>query len=483
MAPAVLDAWENGELRLSRSLWDTLQREALGDPESAVRPGAGVLFCGITRTARGTRLLGCEFVRAADGVDYVDSAIGHGALTPAFTLDAALRAESNGLIPLFVHGHGGDQSVGFSPIDLDSHERGYPVLVLNANGPVGALVLARRAVDVDLFLPGGARVRVRRAVVVGPTVERFDANPPDTVLPCRATDRQARLFGADGLEALAKSKVAVIGGGGIGMLAIQWLSMLGVGELVVIEPGRIKQENRTRLPGATRWDAVGGDCERRGPEMILRLLGLVGTKKVNLAKRLARKAAMGTKVTTLRTMVSDPTVLRQLVDSDFIVLAADSDSARYAANRVAHQYLVPVIQAGTKVQRREDASVADVFAVVRPVLPDQGCLRCAGLYSSARLSYETVVGIGGGQRDYGTGQPAPSVVGLNAVAASLAVSFVQFWLTGLRRANTADNLFVYPLDDVLQAGCSIRDSSCPTCGDGGVTGWGDLRPLRIPSPV
>ena len=197
----------------------------------------------------------------------------------------------------------------------------------------------------------------------------------------------------------------MIGGGGIGMLAIQWLSMLGVGELVLIEPGRIKQENRTRLPGATRWDAAGGDRERRGPEMILRSLGLVGTKKVNLAKGLARKAAMGTKVTTLRTMVSDPAVLRQLVDSDFIVLAADSDSARYAANRVAHQYLVPVIQAGTKVQRREDASVASMFAVVRPVF-DQGCLRCAGLYSSAGLSYETVVGIGGGQRDYGTGQGA-----------------------------------------------------------------------------
>ena len=53
MALAALDAWENGEIRLSRSLWDTLQREALGDAESTVRPGAGVLFCGITRSSRG----------------------------------------------------------------------------------------------------------------------------------------------------------------------------------------------------------------------------------------------------------------------------------------------------------------------------------------------------------------------------------------------------------------------------------------------
>ena len=101
-------------------------------------------------------------------MDYVDSDVGHGALTPGFTLDAALRAESEGLIPLFLHGHGGNKNVGFSPTDLDSHERGYPALVLNANGPVGALVLARRAVDIDLFLPGGARVRVRRALVVDP---------------------------------------------------------------------------------------------------------------------------------------------------------------------------------------------------------------------------------------------------------------------------------------------------------------------------
>ncbi|HUX05630.1 MAG TPA: ThiF family adenylyltransferase [Acidimicrobiales bacterium] len=475
-------AWADVELRLSRSLWDVVRREVLGDADSGIEAGAGVLFCGIVRTPRCTRLLGREFVRAVDGVDYVDSAVGHGALAAGFTLDAALRAESEGLIPLFVHGHDGDRTVGFSQTDLDSHRRGYPALALNANGPIGALVVARRAVEIDLYFPGGVNVRNGRAVVVGSTIERFGSGRQGTVPGVRAADRHARLFGEVGLRVLAGSKVVVIGAGGVGILLIQWLSMLGIGQLVVIDPGRVKEESRSRLPGATRRDARGGDSRRRGPEPLLRAFGLVGTQKVLLAKRLARKSAMGTNVTAIHSVVADPVARRELIDSDFIVLAADSDAARYAANRLAHQYLVPMVQAGSKVQRRDDGTVADVFAVTRPVLPDQGCLRCAGLYSAAGLSYETAIGVNAGQRDYGTGEPAPSVAGLNAIAASLAVAFVQFSLTGLRRAGDADNLFVSPLDDELGSGVSSRDPACPICGDAGVTGWGDLKSHRIPSP-
>ena len=60
---------------------------------------------------------------------------------------------------LAVHNHGGDTSVGFSSVDLASHESGYPALLQLIGGPVGALVFARRAVAGDLWLPDGTRRR------------------------------------------------------------------------------------------------------------------------------------------------------------------------------------------------------------------------------------------------------------------------------------------------------------------------------------
>lgn len=467
------------ELRIAGTLWDEVRGHALGDEERGLRPGAGVLYCGVAQSPLVTRLLAREFVRAVDGVDYVPSEVGHGALTAGFTLDAALRAEQTGFVPLFVHGHGGVETVAFSRVDLASHARGYPSLVKNADGPVGGLVVAEQAVDVDLCLPGGEWNRSQRAVVVGQNALRLGPLTPAN--PSRAADRHARLFGKEGLEILSSSKVTVVGAGGVGMLVIQWLVMLGVGQLVVVDPGRVKEENRARLPGATKSDARGGERRPRGPEWLLRTARLVGTPKVRLAARVARAAAMGTKVITVRASVSDPVALAHLKDSDLIVLAADSDSARYAVNLVAHQYLVPAVQAGSRVQLRDDGSIEDVFAVVRPVLPEGGCLRCAGLYSAMGVAYETHAGIEGRRHDYGTGEPAPSVAAVNAVAASHAAVFVQFYLTGLRRASTADNLFFHLMDDISAVGKSLREANCPTCGRAGVVGLGDLEVLRIPT--
>ncbi len=74
--------------------------------------------------------------------------IGHRALTPQFIHRLITRARGERLVYLAVHNHGSDRQVGFSDIDLRSHERGYPALLQIAKGmPVGALVLGRRAMQ------------------------------------------------------------------------------------------------------------------------------------------------------------------------------------------------------------------------------------------------------------------------------------------------------------------------------------------------
>ena len=69
--------------------------------------------------------------------------------------------------------------------------------------------------------------------------------------------RQALLFGAEGQAKMRRLRVGVTGAGGIGMLIIQSLSRLGVGEFVIIDPDTVSTSNLSRLPETHPRDATG----------------------------------------------------------------------------------------------------------------------------------------------------------------------------------------------------------------------------------
>ena len=167
------------------------------------------------------------------------------------------RAKDERLVYLAIHNHGGTTSVGFSGPDLASHERGYPTLLDLSKQPVGALVLAEQAVAGDIWLPDGNRVELARTIVIGSRLEVLTPEPDhsEPVVAARY-HRQSLLFGPSGQAILARTKVAIVGAGGVGMLLVQALSHLGVGHLVVIDPERVDSTNLPRLPEATRLDAL-----------------------------------------------------------------------------------------------------------------------------------------------------------------------------------------------------------------------------------
>ena len=162
------------------------------------------------------------------------------------------------------------------------------------------------------------------------------------------------------------------------------------------------------------------------------------------------------------------------------MLAADTATARHLVNIISHQYLIPMIQLGVKIPVDQDGRVGDLFVAVRPVTPEAGCLRCAGLIDANQLAVETLRDPQRKQADYGTGQPAPSVIALNATAVSEAVTRLTFALTGLNQ--TAEVLHVrhHARRGSRIVGEPTRDSACPVCGVNGVIGLGDLRPLPLP---
>jgi len=350
-----------------------------------------VLLCGIAASDRATRLLVREVVLAEDGIDYVPGTRGYRHLTGEFVTKQARCAKDEGLAYLAAHNHGGTTSMGFSGPDLASHERGYPTLVGLTRRPVGAIVLADRAVAGDIWLPDGAR-DLARAVVVGSRRSVLTAEPDPTEPTTNAQyHRQALLFGAAGQRILRASKVAVVGAGGVGMLLVQTLARLGVGHLIVIDPKRVDPTNLPRLPEATRLDAMAF-VDRDGMSgAVRRAARRFAARKVRVARRIAKRANPAIIFEGIVGDVADDAVARQITDCDFILLAADTMLARSVVNQVAYQYLVPALQVGAKpVIERETGRVLDVYAVVRTLGTAPGCLSCNDLIDPVRLSEEAL---------------------------------------------------------------------------------------------
>lgn len=470
-APAVM-------LKAGAALWSDVVTHVLA-PDGDEHGGA--LLCGLATNGKGeTRLLARCFVPATDGTDYVPGSRGYRALTPQFIRRVLRLASDKRLVSLFVHGHGRGDSVGFSGSDLASHERGYQALLDISRQAVGVLVLASNAVAGDVWIPDRGRAEVHTTVVVGANLTRVAPRPHTADGHRYEDDRQARLFGDLGQHILRRAKIGVIGAGGAGMLAIEWLSRLGVGEVVVVDPDRVDLTNLTRLPGASRRDALSLMTSLGRPTWLRSLGRRYAAPKVRVAQRLAKHAGQGTTITAFARNVTDHDAAHALTDCDYLILAADTATARHLVNTISHQYLIPMIQVGVKIPVDKAGAVGDLFAAIRPVTPETGCLRCAGLIDANQLAVESLPGPQRRQADYGTGQPAPSVITLNAIAVSEALTRVVFALTGLHQAQDILHIRQHARRGSRMLGEPRRDSDCPVCGINGVVGLGALHPLPLP---
>ena len=223
------------KLTIPERLYAELQRHLF--PGDGDEHGA-VILAGMCESDRGLRLVARETHLAKDGVDYVPGKRGYRMLRAEFILSRILRARDRRLAYLAIHNHGGTDSVGFSPVDMASHERGYPALLDIARGmPVGALVFARSAVAGDLWLPGCERAALSHATVIGHRRQLLSPAPAKKAVTAGLYDRQSRLFGDAGQELLRRTRVGIVGLGGAGSILAELLARLGVGEFILADPG------------------------------------------------------------------------------------------------------------------------------------------------------------------------------------------------------------------------------------------------------
>lgn len=458
-----------------------------------VFPGDGdehgaVIAAGIVNSPRGMRLVARELHLAVDGVDFVDGHRSLRRLVPEFVNRLIRHCRDERLAYLAIHNHGGPaDAVGFSAVDLRSHERGYPALMDIGRGiPIGALVLARGAVAGDIWMPDRSRRPVGETVVLGRTIRRLYASPAAApAATSELDDRQARVYGDAGQALLGRLKVGVIGSGGVGLPIVAMLVRLGIGHLVVIDPDRVEISNLPRLPESIRRDAMSWLTTPGRPELLRRLGRRLSTRKVALARRIARRARRDVRVDALALDVSDPLAADALRDCDYVFLAADSHTARTVFNALVHQYLIAGVQIGSKVEVGPDGKVGKIFSVVRPVTPGAGCLWCNGLIDPAKLAEEALPpDVREAQRYLPADDaPAPSVISLNAVGVAQAVNHFMLAITGLLRPSPADGDYrrFEARCETLLTEMPRRDPACVECSasPSSVLGRGDYARLPV----
>ena len=406
-----------------------------------------ILRAGIVRSGPSLRLLIQNVQPAEFGTDYGAGQYGYRALTPTFIHREIIRCRDSGLAYLAVHNHRSDQHVDFSRIDLASHERGYPALLDIGRGiPVGALVYGRRSVAADIWMPDGTRRSLGTYRVIGPNITRLYSKPPRAHAADTEHDRQIRMFGTSGQHILRASKVAVVGLGGIGSLIVEYLARLGVGTILMIDPDPIESSNLSRVVGATPLDV----------EMEL--------LKSQIAVRHARELASDATLKSIARDVATGSVAQMLRDCDFIFLAADSMRARLVVNALSHQHLIPSVQVGTKIRPDDAGNLEDAMCAVRHIRPGTGCLWCNGFIDPAQLAIEAKSDAERKSQAYGVQEPNPSVITMNAVAASHAVNDFLFDFLDLRTGDTQPAYHhLHFLTGVSQRTIPRRNPNCPEC--------------------
>ena len=414
---------------MSGSISLRLPRAMMAELEGHLFPGDGdehgaVVGAAAVETRRGLRLLGRRLFLADDGVDYLPGVRSDYTLTADFVRRCALDCAAEGLAYLAVHNHGGTDSVRFSGIDMASHRRGYPALLDILDGPpVGALVFARNAVAGDIWLSADRQAELDHAVIVGRSDRRLHPSPQRPRDADPQYDRQVRLLGDRGQHILATQKVAIIGAGGAGSLINEYLARLGVGHLVVVDFDRLDPTNCPRVVGARTTDLRPGWL----PPPLALPLGKRAALKVDIAARVAREANPSIRFDGIAGDITDPAVTEHLLDCDAAFLAADSMQARLAVNGLCHQYLIPTWQVGVKVQvNPTSGEINDVFSAVRQLVPGESCLWCNELVNPTRLAEEAASPKQRAAQRYANEIAAPSVIALNAVAASHAVNDYLF---------------------------------------------------------
>jgi molybdopterin/thiamine biosynthesis adenylyltransferase len=416
---------------------------------------AAVLLAGASRTENAVRL----YVREIHPVP-IDGFAHRGSLTlsvdPSWYAPLLKRCRDEGWSFVLAHSHPFGADAAFSAIDDAGEQALMPRLFQRApDRPHGALVMGTHRASARIWLPGErAGVRCDEVLVRGNRLASiWSGQRPDEREHDERTARQVLAFGEVGQRQLRRARIAIVGLGGLGGQMYQQLKHLGARAVTLIDFDQIATSNLSRLVYARPGD--------------------VGRSKVEVAQSFGLEVLPDSEDVAIPSDVTTDRGARAAIDADVLIVATDNLRSRLIASRVSTQYLIPLIDAGIDI----DASGGRVRAIggrVTRISPESGGLCCVGILDAVRLADE----IAPAPYIRGAVVPAPSVVSLNGVIASLAVTEVLDLVTGFSDLeHTLPRSLVYDGRRGIVRSVAETIRPCGVCSL--VRGAGDVQALPV----
>lgn len=231
--------------------------------------------------------------------------------------------------------------------------------------------------------------------------------------------RQILLFGREGQEKIEATSVAVVGASGTGSHVVQQLAYLGVCKFAIIDPDRVSRSNLNRLIGATEKDVVEARL------------------KVEVARDAVQRVRPEAEITILPQSFVTNEGFKLIKRADFVFGCVDRDGARLILTELCSAYEKPYLDMATDTGLDE----VGVSSGGRVLFSFAGrmCLVCKDELTQAeiRRDLSTPAQREAEDRLYGVprnalGDEGPSVVSLNGILASAAVTEFMAFVTGLR---------------------------------------------------
>lgn len=174
-----------------------------------------------------------------------------------------------------------------------------------------------------------------------------------------------------------------------------------------------------------------------------------------------------------RASVTDEETARRLLGCDVIIGCTDTQWSRTILKAIAYQYYIPVLDLGVELQ-----TSGAMGGRVTWLTPGVACLWCQQILNGERVRAEQLPLSARANelaRGYiqGLDEPAPAVVSINGVVASLAVTELLARTTGFAGPGRRPSTLMYRLanGDVRRISASA-DPGCPTCASEGQLGLG-----------
>lgn len=234
-------------------------------------------------------------------------------------------------------------------------------------------------------------------------------------------DRSIRFFGVEGQAKLRKTKVTVVGVGGVGGHIVQQLALLGPRSIGVVDAEELDETNLNRYVTARAGDPIPG------------------TPKTEIAKRLILEIDPSIEVLGVPDSLVSERAFELVKDSDFVFGSVDSEGARLVLTELCAAYRLPYIDVASDI---EQGSKTRYGGRVCSAIDGDGCLFCLGQIDlqeaqadlggrEARELREAVYGVDIAHLN----RSGPSVASINGVVASLAVTELMVTVTGIRKAH------------------------------------------------